>query len=231
MISRMTLMVTAAIMLNACNAYRTQPESEVLYTRQELTKKGFVLAPIVDLDAKGQAGPSDLLTYDAILANTLRETWKHTTVFSAAEIAALVEPRPVEAWRVKLSKEDQKAVSQSTRSVLSGLTNLGKTYPPQILLPSILSNLVSCGRKEALATYLNPKAKGMRMYCQRTLKMRFRIMSTEASDLLWNGIIYATQETVGPNGATADDAPIEAPLTQSLIRESFHNFAKQFADK
>lgn len=220
-------------LLFACNAYRSSPESEILFTRQDLTKRGFVVSPIIDLTAGNTTSVADENAFDTILSNTLKELWKRTKLLTVAEITQILDGEQVENWRDALKTEKVDEGSVSTLMILKKLTTLGKTYPSQALLPSVLQNSVSCGHKAALSTYLSPEPQGPKAYCQRVMKMRFRIMDVQNSEILWNGIVYATQEAATPpsHKDSEEDPPIAPPTTQALIRECFHNFAKQFADK
>jgi hypothetical protein len=220
-------------LLFACNAYRTSPESEVLFTRQDLTKRGFVISPLIDLTPRNTTSIADANAFDTILANTLKEQWKTVKLLTVAETTQMLDGEQVETWREALKTEKADEGSAATLTVLKKLTRQGKTYPSQALLPSVLQNSVSCGHKQALSTYLSPNPQGPKAYCQRVMKMRFRIMDSENSEILWNGIVYATQEATLPQSSKEgeDDPVIDPPTTQALIRECFHNFAKQFADK
>lgn len=234
---RSLLLYTLFTFLVACNAYKAKPESAISFTRQDLTRKGFILAPIAVPDSKLNPGPAEVVAYDLILGNTLREKWKNVSMLSSGDIAKSLDTEQIEAWRTALGKEDQKEVSPSTLGVLKDLTKQGKSFPKQVLLPTLLQNTVSCGQKDAVSTYLSPDPHGQRKYCQRILKMRFRIMSVESSELLWNGLIYATQENAAEidndedKTAASQKPELEAPTTQTLIRECFHNFAKQFSER
>lgn len=219
--------------LFACNAYRTSPESEVLFTRQDLTKPGFVVSPIIDLTPGNTTSVADANAFDTILTNTLKEQWKKVSLLSVTEITQILDGEQIEDWRNALKTEKADKGSESTIKLLKKLTFQGKSYPSQALLPGVLQNSVSCGHKEALSTYLSPKPQGPKAYCQRVMKMRFRIMDLENSEILWNGIVYATQETTTSSSHkdSEEDPVIDPPSTQALIRECFSNFAKQFADK
>ncbi|RYZ57526.1 MAG: hypothetical protein EOP07_09670 [Proteobacteria bacterium] len=220
-----TLMIT--VLLVGCNAYRATPESEILYTKKDLTKRGFVLAPIVDLSKGNTTSVGDLNAFDTILSNTLSDTWKKTHLQTVGETTKSLDGELVEEWRVSVAKEEAGVPSPSSLTILKKLTQLGISYPSQVLLPAILQNTVSCGHKEALSTYLSPDPHGPKAYCQRVMKMRFRIMDNASSALVWNGIVYATQESTAKN-KDDEETPLDPPSTQALIRECFINFSKQF---
>lgn len=220
-----TLMIS--IVLLGCNAYRATPESEILYTKKDLTKRGFVLAPIVDLSPSNTTSVGDLNAFDTILSNTLSDTWKKTRLQTVGDSIKSLDGEQVEDWRLSVAKEEAAVPSASSLAILKKLTQMGISYPSQVLLPAILQNSVSCGHKEALSTYLSPDPHGPKAYCQRVMKMRFRIMDNASSDLVWNGIVYATQETTSKN-KDDEDSPLDPPSTQALIRECFVNFSKQF---
>ncbi len=213
-----------------CNAYRTSPESERLFTKQDLTKRGFVVSPIIDLTPGNTTSVADGNAFDTILANTLKEQWDNVSLLSPSDMTRTLDGQQIETWRDALKAEAPSESSPSTLTILKKLTKLGQSYPSQVLLPSILQNSVSCGHKEALSTYLSPAPQGPKAYCQRVMKMRFRIMDVENSEILWNGIVYATQESTASSPAASEDEQntLEPPTTQSLIRECFSNFAKQF---
>lgn len=221
------------LFLFACNAYRTSPESVILFTKQDLSKRGFVISPLVDLSPGNTTSVSEENAFDTILSNTLSEEWKNVKLLPTVAVIQMLDGEQLELWRDALKKEDAAQSSPSTLKILKKLDALGKSHPSQVLLPSILQNSLSCGRKEALSTYLNPDPRGSKAYCQRVMKMRFRILDVETSALLWNGIIYATQESTAAAPQQASDAapPLDPPSTQALIRECFNNFAQQFADK
>ena len=221
--------------LTACHAYRATPENIVLFTREDLTKKGFILAPISVPDSKLNPGPSDLAAYDLILAHTLKERWPKAPMLSSPELALALEPEAIEGWRLAIAEEDQGLASPSTLRISKELTRLGRSFPRQVLLPTLLQNSSSCGQREALATQLNPDPNGFKAYCQRVIKMRFRIMTIDSAELLWNGLIYATQETTSEilslKQAEAEVKQLEPPAMQSLVRECFKNFATQFSER
>lgn len=231
------LFLLLALTLLGCNAYRAKPESNTLFTRDDLTRKGFVLAPIAVPDETLNPGPSELAAYDLILANTLKERWPNAPMLASPEISRTLDFETVERWRASIEDEDSAVASPSTLRILKELTKLGRSYPKQVLLPSLLQNTVSCGQKEALSTHLSPNPHGVKAYCQRLIKMRFRIMDVSSAELLWNGLIYATQETtsdivhVEQPDAAQKNAELEAPSMQSLIRDCFKNFATQFSDR
>lgn len=226
--------------LFACNAYRATPESEISFSRQDLTGKGFILAPIAVPDASLNPGPSELVAYDVILGNTLKEKWKSVNMLASSEFGRTLGAENIESWREDLAGEDVKEPSKSTLQFIKKLSASGRAIPKQVLLPTLLQNSVSCGRKEAVSAYQSSTPHGEKRYCQRIMKMRFRIMSVESPELLWNGLIYATQENAADLNSSgdedakgdtkADDDPV-APSTQALIRESFNNFAKQFGER
>jgi hypothetical protein len=221
------LSISLSVFLTGCNAYRAAPESEILYTKKDLTKRGFVLAPIVDLSPNNSSSIADLNAFDTILSNTLSDTWTKTRLMSAADTTKSLDADQVEEWRKSVAKEEAGVPSPSSLALLKKLTQLGISYPAQVLLPAVLQNSVSCGHKEALSTYLSPEPHGPKAYCQRVMKMRFRIMENASSELVWNGIVYATQET-SAKGKDDEDRPLDPPSTQALIRECFINFSKQF---
>jgi hypothetical protein len=220
--------------LTACQAYRAKPEGMVLYTHEELTKKGFVLAPMFDAQEPLDLGGATLPEYDLTLTSTLKKRWPSTVVLASDAIGAILGRDEIEAWRSRLKNEDVALASPSSLNILKKLTEFGQTYPKQVLLPSLLTNAVSCGQKEVLVNSKHRTRSGSRAYCQRTVKMRFRIMALDGSELLWNGLIYATQEKQSePIRDEAEDPEqnaIDPPPTQALIEECFSNFAKQFGD-
>ncbi|RZA22516.1 MAG: hypothetical protein EOP10_15230 [Proteobacteria bacterium] len=228
------LFSTLLMLLTACQAYRAKPESNVLYTRHDLTKKGFVLAPIAVAEQKLNPGAAELTTYDSILTNTLVSRWPDVPVLSSGEVADTLGTEELEMWRKELQGEEVAIASPSSFAILKKIAHKGKRYPKQVLLPSLLMNTVSCGQKEALSTAVSPNPHGIRAYCQRIVKMRFRIMSVDSAELLWNGLIYATQEMASEiedsNDQDAERKVIEPPATQALIRDCFNNFAKQFSE-
>jgi hypothetical protein len=217
-----------SLTLVGCNAYRATPEAEILYTQKDLAKRGFVLAPIVDLSPGNTTSVGDLNAFDTILSNTLNVVWTKTRLFTVNDSIKALDGEQVEDWRTSIAREEAGVPSPSSLAILGKLSQLGTAYPSQVLLPVILQNTVSCGHKEALSTYLSPEPHGPKAYCQRVMKMRFRIMENASTALVWNGIVYATQETTA-NSKDDEDTPLDPPSTQALIRECFVNFSKQFA--
>ncbi len=217
----------------ACQAYRQAPSSELSFTREDLNQGGIVLSPISIGDKKLDPGPADRLAYDLILANVLRSKWPKVTLLASQEISEILGSEAIDTWRSQLTEEEAESPSAASLSVLRKLTNQGKSYPKQILIPSLLQNSVSCGQRDPLSTALNPNPHGLRHYCQRLVKMRFRILSASHGEILWNGLIYATQENTldRKDGENIAEGELEAPSTQSLIREAFLNFAKQFSER
>jgi len=235
------ILLSIFLFLSACNAYRTTPDSEILFTKKDLTKNGFIVAPVIDVSPKSANTVADLNAYDSILTNTLKSLWPSTSLMSTSEITQNLEgeDEEIEGWRGALVKEDQnqkqKSASNSSPSsveITRKLIRFGSNPPKQVLLASVLQNSVSCGQKEVLATYLSPDPKGFKGYCQRIMKMRFRILDVQKNTFVWNGIIYATQESTQPSPAarSEEDNPLEPPSTQSLIRDCFTNFARQFSE-
>lgn len=222
--------LVAFLFLTACQAYRSTPESEISYQRDELTRKGFVLAPLSVPNAKLNPGVSELTAYDTILANTLRARWPDTKMISSRDLLEVLGAEEIESWRKSLDTEEVKLASPSSKAVLKKFAGMGRIHPSQVLLPTLLQNTVSCGEKEALPSTMSSRPHGPRDYCQRTVKMRFRIMTIDGKDLLWNGLIYATQEAFVEKGAS-EKTKVEPPSTQLLIRDCFHNFAKQFSER
>ncbi|RZA11964.1 MAG: hypothetical protein EOP10_32180, partial [Proteobacteria bacterium] len=165
-----------SLTLFACNAYRSAPVQEVLSTNQDLARKGFVLAPVADLSLTDNPTVSDWTAFDSILFNTLEESWNKPKLFSTSQATALLDGDRIEAWRRDLKAEDQNHVSESSAKIYKELLRfrLQNTLPPQLLLPTLLQNTVSCGQKEAMATGLSPSPRAGKNYCQRTMKMRFR---------------------------------------------------------
>ncbi len=225
-------LILSGILLSGCNAYRTTPDSEIMFTKQDLTKRGFVVAPLIDSTPEKFNKIDDLNAFDSIFVNILAAQWKEAPLLSTAAIIATLDDEVLEEWRVALKSEDQLEPSAATLQILKKLTALGKSYPKQVVFANLLQNSVICSHKEALPTYLASEPRGPKAYCQRVMKMRFRILNIVNNEFIWNGLIYATQES-NQNTLTLsdDDQPIEPPSTQSLIRECFMNFAHQFADQ
>lgn len=148
------------LFLFACNAYRTSPESVILFTKQDLSKRGFVISPLVDLSPGNTTSVSEENAFDTILSNTLSEEWKNVKLLPTVAVIQMLDGEQLELWRDALKKEDAAQSSPSTLKILKKLDALGKSHPSQVLLPSILQNSLSCGRKEALSTYLNPDVAG-----------------------------------------------------------------------
>ncbi|MES2745200.1 MAG: hypothetical protein V4655_07225, partial [Bdellovibrionota bacterium] len=149
------------MLLTACQAYRAKPESNVLYTRHDLTKKGFVLAPIAVAEAKLNPGAAELSTYDSILTNTLVSRWPTVPVLSSGEVSVTLGADELETWRNEIVGEDVAIASPSSLAILKKIAQEGKRYPKQVLLPSLLMNTVSCGQKEAFATSMSPNPHGV----------------------------------------------------------------------
>lgn len=231
LISRKSLLLAflSTLLLVSCTAAKSPTEVASLFTADELVSRAVLFAPVAAEPAlQSELKTTDFPVYDKVFATVVGDLWekKGVRIVNRSKGLDALDEGSREAWRDTIAR-DAELDANLAQSIQS-------TYGDKALLVQarLVTNQVSCGKREPIPSYNANRPASPMKYCQRLIRMQFQIFDRNKKEKVWSGLIYSSNES----SANIDkDEEVDAkgfpaaPSVEVLMRDAFKNFAQILA--
>lgn len=222
--SGVLILAFSVLLLSSCTANKSPTDTARLFTADELMRRAVVLAPVAaEASLPEGFSSNDFNTYDQVFLNVMATQWERKGISLVNKTKSL-EAAARENWRQAIAADRFSFDSPLVQEIDGAFGR-----DPLQIHALILTNQVSCGRRDPLPSYIGQGTPPM-SYCQRLMKLQFQIFDRVKKEKVWSGLIYSSNESSEKieAGKAVKRFPA-APPVEGLVRDAFKNFAQIMA--